>query len=165
MDMGATILLTSVLTVLLLLLVISIIKRRELQKQLPLFPIALEKGMRRLGIRPPRFLRDWAFSASLSPLLRAYQELNHALRRIGKPPLPQDTPAERASHLSSELPLAKPPTETLLATYQAAVYSPAPKDDITPAVEASSQIRSLSYKALFRRLFTEPDEKKRYKRF
>jgi hypothetical protein len=41
-----------------------------------------------------------------------------------------------------------------------------PNGDLEGAVRAGSEIRVLSYKAWLRRLFTEPDERrKRYRRF
>jgi transglutaminase-like putative cysteine protease len=155
----------AILAVALGTLLIGVWKGKEIRARLPGLPISLENNIRRLGFQPPRFLQNWAFIAGLSPLQKAYLELNRALRRLGKPPAQHDTPAERAAVLSSELPPAQPPTSTLLREYHAATYSPSPNGDLEGAARAGSEIRLLSYKAWLRRLFTEPDPRKKYRRF
>jgi transglutaminase-like putative cysteine protease len=69
-------------------------------------PGQIEKGLLRLGIQPPEFIRNWTQYAALPALTRAYLEVNRALRRLGQSPAPQDTPAERVAALSTSLPPA-----------------------------------------------------------
>lgn len=134
------------LTITLILLLIPLIRRNRLQKKLPSIPSMLEKGLRRTGFQPPPFLRRWTIRAALSPLARAYMEINNALTRLGNHPSPTDTPAERTAALANLLPVAQIPAERLLSEYQTATYSQQ-FADVGVALQAGSKIRSLSHKA------------------
>jgi hypothetical protein len=86
----------------------------------------------------------------LSPLERAYGEIDRALTRLGASPAPANTSAERAESLVGLLPAASQSTHLLLSEYQTATYSRYHHDtDI--AREAARSIRSLSWKAKLRR--------------
>jgi len=152
--------LTGLLAALAILLV-GLLRRKQFRSRLSGFPILLERSFRRAGLQPPKFLAEWAYRSALSPLQRAYLELNLALRRIGSPPKPDDTPAERAIHLGSELPPAQPPAQSLVAEYHAATYSPTQDANVELARLAGSEIRLLSYKAWLRRMFTESSDRRR----
>jgi transglutaminase-like putative cysteine protease len=124
-------------------------------------PVRLEKGFLRLGIRPPRFISQWAHYVRLPILSRSYMQVNHALDRLGQPPELHETPAERVTHLSSILPPAVEPARTLLSEYQAATYSPHSADEAM-AQKAGKEVRKLSYQAILRRWlarFQEPSDK------
>jgi transglutaminase-like putative cysteine protease len=126
-------------------------------------PERLEKGLRRLGIKPPDFLVDWIYTMKLPGISRSYLEINHALHRVGKQPAVQDTPTERAASLGLVIPAASIPAEKLLVEYQASVYSPHPAD-VEIAKIAGIEIRNLSWLAWLRRLlarFQEPDHTRR----
>lgn len=136
------------------LLLIPFIRRRQLYNKFPAMPIVLEKSLRRLGLQPPAFLQIWAIRAALSPLARAYSEINLALSRLGSQPKLTDTPAERATALTNALPPAANPTEILLREYQLGIYSQNNHRDIQSAKSAGSEIRQLSIKeAISRFLF------------
>jgi transglutaminase-like putative cysteine protease len=126
-------------------------RRRRLR---PL-PVLLEMSVRRLGLQPPAFLRRWAHQALLSPLERAYGEIDRALVRLGAAPPSADTPGERAASLADLLPLVAEPTSLLLAEYQAGTYSPHPCS-VSQAEEAARSIRKLSWQAKLRRLIRSP---------
>jgi transglutaminase-like putative cysteine protease len=125
--------------------------RTSRQRGLPPLPILLEGGLRRLGLKPPATLRRWTLHATLSPLARAYLELNQALARLGAPADPADTPAERAAALTRLLPAAADPAQQLLAEYHAANYSPR-SGNLHIAQQAARAIRDLSWRARARRL-------------
>jgi len=115
--------------------------RRHLREPLP---VLLERGMERLGVEPPPAVRRWADYARLPPEVQAYLEINRALVRLGIPPSPSDTPAERAARLVARVPRAAPWVEELLGRYQAAVYGRGPTGD--PAVRrAGRAVRLLSW--------------------
>ncbi len=121
-------------------------------------PDQLEKGLRRLGIRPPDFLVNWVFTMRLPGLSRSYLEINHALHCIGREPAIQDTPNERTASLISGIPAASIPAKRLLAEYQTSAYSPHPADSEV-AKQAGKEIRNLSWIAWFGRVlsrFQEP---------
>lgn len=121
------------------------------RRDLPPLPVLLEAGVRRMGWSPPAFLRRWAQRAMLSPLERAYGEVDRALIRLGAPAKPGDTPAERAAALAGLLPLASDPAYALLSEYQAATYSPH-RYSAEMAQEAARSIRGLSWRAKLRQL-------------
>ncbi|MGD2147303.1 MAG: transglutaminase-like domain-containing protein [Anaerolineae bacterium] len=123
-------------------------RRRRAFRALPVF---LERGFLRLGWEPPPFLHRWVKRASLSPLQRAYMEVDQALMRLNASPASAATPAERTANLASVLPLATEPAYQLLAEYQTATYSPHVYSIVT-AREAARSIRKLSWRAKLRRL-------------
>ncbi len=109
-------------------------------------PVTLELGLTRIGIHPPKLLRNWSRLASLAPLPRAYHEINRALARLGQPPNPFDTPAERSAALSELLPTAGSQVEDLLVQYQNVTYSLYP-GDVQAAKVAARSVRNLSWLA------------------
>ena len=140
--------LIATLVIVFVVLMIPLIRRKRLHEKIPHLPIYLERGIQRLGIKPPSILRWWAQYTRLNPMARAYSEINMSLHRLGRHPNPTDTPAERASVLMKTLPVAIEPTQRLLSEYQAATYSNQYTPDLENSRQASSQIRSLSYKEM-----------------
>jgi transglutaminase-like putative cysteine protease len=110
------------------------------------FPVALEAGFNRIGIRPPTVVREWSFLSTLSPMVKSYNEINKALGRLGKLPTQNTTPYERAAILGDILPAARKPVNTLITEYQLSTYSMRPADQLL-AYEAGLEIRVLSQKA------------------
>jgi transglutaminase-like putative cysteine protease len=148
------------------LLILVIVRTRKgtwvvswVEKMSQVTSIRLERGLNRLGIKPPVFLLNWAYTASLDPLGRSYLEINRSLKRLGRKPGIQYTPAERADALIAILPTASDPTTRLLAEYQHGIYS-LHSADMEAARHASSTIRKLSYLAIlqaFLKRFQEPE--------
>jgi len=146
-----------VLIPIIVLAVLYIRRRPKLPKERQPIAVRLERSFRRLGIRPPDFIRRWAYYASLSTLGKAYQEINRALKRLGKPAESHDTPAERAASLEGILPAAREAIRDLLAEYQVNSYSTSSGNDQT-AWLAGKEIRRQSYQALFQRWFSRFQE-------
>lgn len=121
------------------------------------FPVMLEFGFKRIGLRPPRFLLQWAKTARLSPLARAYNEVNHALGRLDSRVGPQATPAERALSLEALLPAAGQPIRNLVGEYQKGTYSPRAGDEQI-AQESARTIWKLSWLARIQRLIARWQE-------
>jgi hypothetical protein len=133
------------------------------QRKSPPLPIQLEAGMRKIGIEPPDILQRWARAARVHPISRAYQELNHALIRIGEPPKQAETPKERAFTLVNRIPEISSPVGIVLEQYQSLVYGGIQGDDFT-AKEAGQEIRKVSYFQVLRDHFNNiknPRSKKR----
>ena len=123
----------------------------------------IESSLRRVGIKTPNLLRQWVRYATFSPLTKAYQELNRALSRLGTPPQPNETPAERAIILTHLLPVAEGSIQTLLTAYQADQYS-TEQGDVQTARKASIDIRHRSLVAWFQRIFSrfqQPEDERR----
>jgi hypothetical protein len=152
-----------VLLVLILVMVFMILplaRRKHWGERLPMLPIVLEKSLLRMGLQPPHFLKNLAIRARLSPLSKAYQEINSALARLGNHPSPTATPAERTQNLTELLPPAGQPANLLLGEYQAAIYSRDYAPNLPAAKHASGLIRTLSYRAWFQHLLSNPRAKR-----
>lgn len=134
------------------LILAILVWRARRRRAIPPIPVLLERGVSRLGWKPPAILQRWARRATLSPLERAYLEINGALARLGAPPGPADTPAERAAALSRVLPAAARPARRLLAEYHTTVYGPS-FGNLHVAQRAARAIRTLSWRARLRRPF------------
>jgi transglutaminase-like putative cysteine protease len=116
-------------------------------------PIQIANSFRRLGFTPPHLIRQWANQALLSPLGRAYQEVNKALSRLQRRLPNNATPAERADALKQVLPEADRHIRRLLNEYELGTYSTHPADTFS-AQQASSEIRRMSITARFHNWFS-----------
>lgn len=86
--------------------------------------------LERRGWDAPPWLQTWLAWASLTPIERAFQSVNLALRWMGKPQAVHVTPAERASLLKALLPDAAPSIETLSNEHQSALFRPRGGDNM-----------------------------------
>jgi transglutaminase-like putative cysteine protease len=109
--------------VLLALIAIVFVGRVYRRRGSPPLSVLLERGLHGLGVRPPALLSLWTLWSRLSPLGRAYLELNQALVWLGAAPDPSDTPAERVAALTQLLPAAAGPAQQLLDEYHITTYS------------------------------------------
>jgi hypothetical protein len=108
--------------------------------------------MARLEVTPPRVLNSWSRLASLSPVERAYQEINRILSGLSAKPKITDTPSDRISTLVRLIPQVREPAQTLLREYQHSIFSPTPGDyDLVQ--RALWSIRKHAYKAVALTLF------------
>jgi transglutaminase-like putative cysteine protease len=101
-------------------LVLAVRARRR--GRMPALPVLVELGMKRIGWRPPDFLRRWAHRARMTSMERAYAEIDRSLERLGAAAGPADTAAERAAALTRLLPDGSSMVSILLDHYQAAIY-------------------------------------------
>ncbi len=131
--------------------------------QLKPVPVILEAALEKIGLRPPRFLRQWSRRAQLPDLAKAYNEINNALNRLGRPASPTDTPTERASSLQALVPPAGDPANRLVLEYQVGTFSRQPAN-LEAARLAAGDIRRLSFRALFQRLLSRFQVKDRRRR-
>jgi transglutaminase-like putative cysteine protease len=129
-----------------------LVRRVRIQRGSPPVPVQLESSLQRVGIKSPQILIRWSRFASLSPLSRAYLELNRALLRLGQPPRMSDTPAERGNELVQILPVADKSIRSVLIPYQNSIYGNQPGDP-EDAQRAGKEIRKLSYLARLQRFF------------
>jgi len=130
--------------------------------QLSLLPVMIESALLKIGFQPPKFIRYWARYAQLPSLAKAYNEINRALARLGEQPGKNATPTERAARLSSVVPPAAQPAQTLLHEYQIGTFSQKPAN-LELAAQSAKTIRRLSYRIILKRLLTRlqrPEEDK-----
>ncbi len=134
----------------------------------PPLPVKIEQTIRKFGLKPPQFIRNWAYQANLSPQARSYQVMNHSLTRLGSPPAINQTPSERAASLTTLLPDASSSIHTLLYEYQSLMYanrataSATEQDSILAAHTAAQTIRSQTWLTLgcrFLARFQQPKRK------
>jgi transglutaminase-like putative cysteine protease len=145
--------LPSVIVLVVLVIVVAVFawrKKKPARQSIPL-PVRLERGLRKIGLKPPPLLRRWVYFSSLPPVARAYMEINRALKRIGYPAGAHDTPSERAAALSNLLPEIEPQVQFLLERYQLSIYSPH-IPDIENVRQYGLEIRSLSYRVMLQNL-------------
>jgi transglutaminase-like putative cysteine protease len=133
--------------------VLFLILRKRPLTSLQHAPILLEAALMKVGIKPPKLLQLWARRAALPPLSKAYLEINHALARLGNPPVITDTPTERATTLGQLIPPADNAAHTLVNEYQIETFGKQPAN-LVVALKAAAEIKSQSYKAFLQRLFS-----------
>jgi transglutaminase-like putative cysteine protease len=151
------------LILIVLISMVVLLRRLRIQRGSPPIPVQIESSLERVGIKSPKFLHRWARHASISPLSRAYLELNHALSRLGQPPSESDTPSERAEDLVQLLPLAETPVQAVLTPYQSSIYGNQPSDP-DEAQSAGKEIRKLSYLARLQQFLARFQDPKRENR-
>jgi transglutaminase-like putative cysteine protease len=134
-----------------------LIRKERMIRGSPPLPVQIESSLRRIGLKPPRFLRRWSQYASLPQHTRAYIEINRALTRLHAPPKISDTPLERAFALKELLPSAENSIHRLVTQYHLAIYLNRPLESETIFKEAND-IRWQSYLALFKRWFAHFQE-------
>jgi transglutaminase-like putative cysteine protease len=140
--------------------IIFLIRRVRIRRGSPPIAVQLESGLVRVGINSPKILQRWAYHAKLSPLSRAYLELNHALSRLGRKPVISNTPSERAQVLVQLLPLAEKPVQAVIVPYQNSMYGNQ-IEDTDAAQQAGKEIRKISYFAKLQRFLHRFQDPKR----
>jgi transglutaminase-like putative cysteine protease len=119
--------------------------RVSLRLNLPPFVLIAERGLRRIGLTPPRTLQAWARTAELGPVGRAYQEINQALIRLAAPADVADTPTDRVVKLARLLPACTDWAAKLLAEYHKDSYGLEPAN-VDLARQAGRLIRNLAWR-------------------
>jgi hypothetical protein len=135
------------------LILLAFVWRRRRPRTLTPVPVLLQRGLGRFDLQSPEALSRWAIYATLSPLARAYAQVNYALARLDAPPDPADTPAERTAALSRLLPEAAGSARQLLAEYHNMAYSLRP-GNLDIAQQAGRNIRNLSWQAVIRKFLS-----------
>jgi transglutaminase-like putative cysteine protease len=108
----------------------------------------LVRFLHRVGINPPGFLERYAILASISPIKRAYYELDRSLHRLGFRSFSTFTPSERGTILLNLLPQARKPIEEVVTAYNILAYSPHGVEHSRSLLQAAWTLRILSYKTL-----------------
>jgi hypothetical protein len=157
-DAGSVEIPTAVWVLLAVILIVAAgygIRRVRIRRSSPPVPIQIERSLRAIGLKPPDIVRRWAKYASLPSTSRAYLEINRALKRLGHPASPADTPAERAFSLIKLLPRIEVYIRDLLAAYHAIAYSNG-RQRLLNAARVGKEIRKDSYLELVRRILRTP---------
>ena len=137
-----------------------LIRTIRIRRGSPPIPVQLESGLERVGIQSPRILLRWSRYARLSPLSRAYLELNRALSRLGRSPEISNTPLERADNLVHLLPVSEKPVQAIIIPYQNSIYGDQ-TENTEAAQQAGKEIRKISYFAKLQRFLSRFQDPRR----
>lgn len=114
-------------------------------------PRMIENTLRKFGLQPPETLKLMSRRASLSPVSKAYLQINLALKKIGAEARPNETPSERAECLSALIPETEKAAKRLVKEYHLATFSQKPANSVI-AWTAAAEIRDLAKKGFSKRL-------------
>jgi hypothetical protein len=103
----------------------------------------------RSGARVPAWVVRWEQWTFLSPIAKAFQSINFALRLLKQPAPMYSTPAERAETLSNILPQIAEPIKILLDEHQTSLYT-SREADVNRARRSAWNIRTQAIAALIR---------------
>jgi transglutaminase-like putative cysteine protease len=134
-------LISSMIILLLLGFGVILLWRRYGPREIPALAVVAERTLIRLDIQPPKLLTRMARKSEMSPMTKAFWQINEALGWMGQPPKIGDTSEQRAYALARLLPSLREEILTLNRDYQLRTYS---LSKISPDVRASqiaTQIR------------------------
>jgi transglutaminase-like putative cysteine protease len=112
-------------------------------------PVFVRATFERSGARVPPWVVRWEQWTFLSPIAKAFQSINFALRLLKQPAPMHSTPAERAQALSSILPQVTEPIKILLDEHQTSLYT-SREADVNRARRSAWNIRTQAIAALIR---------------
>lgn len=126
------------------LMVYLYFNKPQLQKLSIQIPATIETNLRIRGIKPPDILINWNRKQSLSPVEKAYLQINSALHWLGLIPALSTTPIERAELLLSILPQGEPFIKLILNQYQDYLFNNH-EPEISSFIAAEKGLRLLVY--------------------
>ncbi len=103
-------------------------------------PVFLRSTFERTGIEVPIWIVRWEKWVKLSPIEKAFESINSALRQLDQPVPVHVTPIERASNLTRLLPDKADQIKILLDEHQTSLYT-SRVGDVTQARRAAFDIR------------------------
>jgi Transglutaminase-like superfamily len=112
-------------------------RRYALPERVPIF---LRSTIERTGIDVPAWVVRWETWVKLSPVERAFESVNFALRNLDQPVPVHTTPIERAARLSRILPEKANEIKVLLDEHQTSLYT-SRVADVTQARRAALDLR------------------------
>jgi hypothetical protein len=130
-------------------LIIFLSRRYALQARVPVF---LRATFERSGLDVPVWVIHWENWMKLSPVEKAFESINFALRQLGGSVPVHVTPIERAAQLTRLLPGQAAEIKVLLDEHQTSLYT-SRVADVTQARRAALDIRKQVILERFRRLF------------
>lgn len=110
-----------------------------------MFPVVIERTLRKRGWKVPGWVREWSGFVELSAMEKAFVQVEWMLNFLRIPIPDGSTPSEQIRRLISALPEGEPQATALLEEYQRDVYSPQP-GDIEIAKSAVQELRKLAVK-------------------
>jgi transglutaminase-like putative cysteine protease len=123
----------------LVVLIVFLSRRYTLPVRVPVF---LRTAIERSGIDAPAWVVRWEKWVKLSPIERAFESVNFALRNLDQPVPVHNTPMERAAKLTRILPAKANEIKVLLDEHQTSLYTSRVADaDATQARRAAFDLR------------------------
>lgn len=112
-------------------------------------PIMIENTLNKYGIKAPESIHLMSRRALLTPISKAYLQINIALERLEAKPGPNETPFERAERLGILVPEAEKAAHRLVREYQVATFSKKPANMVI-AWNAAAEIKEITRKPILR---------------
>jgi hypothetical protein len=112
-------------------------RRYALPERVPIF---LRTAIERTGIDVPAWVVRWETWVKLSPIERAFESVNFALRILNQAVPVHSTPMERAAKLTGLLPTKANEIKVLLDEHQTSLYT-SRVADVTQARRAAFDLR------------------------
>jgi transglutaminase-like putative cysteine protease len=112
-------------------------------------PVLVRASFERSGARVPSWVVRWEQWTFLSPIAKAFQSINFALRLLKQPVPLHSTPSERADALAKLLPQVAEPIKILLDEHQTSLYT-SRAADVNRARRSAMDIRLQAIIALLR---------------
>ena len=116
-------------------------------------PVFIRAQIERSGGEAPGWIVRWERWGKLSPIEKAFESINFALRQLESPPPIHATPAERADQLINLLPDLSPQIKVLLDEHQTSLYT-SRTADAGKAQRAALTVRSQILLARIRHFWT-----------
>ncbi len=137
--------------VLLSLTALVLIHPTAFQINIDPLPVLLERSLNKGGKTVPGWLQRWSRLAQMSAAEKAYRQVGRALKMLGKPLNPAQTPAERAHALLEMLPEAEAPLQEIVNEYTLDQFSNHIINE-ERARKAARQIRKLTWNTWLQKL-------------
>lgn len=110
-----------------------------------MFPVVIERTLRKRGWKVPGWVREWSGFVELSAMEKAFVQVEWMLNFLRIPIPDGSTPSEQVRRLISALPEGELEAAALLEEYQKDVYSPQP-GEVEIAKSAVQELRKLAVK-------------------
>jgi transglutaminase-like putative cysteine protease len=132
---------------------IFILQRPELFKiDIDPLPVLIKNLLEKYGKPIPNWLKRWSDFASMSAAERAYRQLCRAVKIMGQPLNPAQTPSERARVLTTLIPQAYQPALVIVSEYHLDKFSTHYINEVS-ARSAGRRVLGLALETRLRRLF------------
>jgi transglutaminase-like putative cysteine protease len=116
-------------------------------------PVRLERILIKHNKKVPVWLQKWRYRAEMSVPEKAYRQLGWAMKIMGQPLNPADTPSERAERLTKLVPEVQMPAQDIISEYHLDQFSPHSIINETRAKNAAQLVRNLALIARFQQFF------------
>ncbi len=135
-----------------LMLITYLYIRRQRKKGILSFPAFLMNGIRALGGKTPRWIKDWANVQKMQTIEKHFRIIQMGLKKLHRPIRQSETPHEQVRRLIAIIPDSAKPAETLLTEYEKSIFGGL-KPNLKVSYKSIREIRRSIHWEQIRRLF------------